>query len=152
MRTCYGHAGTYLDEIHLRKCVVASGLLDIKNGDDIFMVEVPQQLHLAQSSQAEHGVIEWSNLLDRNLLSAGFVKRRAIQRVALVCGATHIEFTAIAPSIVGIDVPNYTVCTLSHHILNIILLGHVERDLARTRGIRRARHLVVSKGLGTSTR
>ena len=142
----------YLNQVHFIEALVVPGSLDIQNGDNVLVVEIAQQLHLTQSSQAEHGVIEWSNLLDRNLLSAGFVKRRAIQRAALVCGATPIEFMAIAPSIVGIDVPNYTVCTLSHHILNIILLGHVERDLARTRGIRRARHLVVSKGLGTSTR
>ena len=71
---------THLDEIHLCKGLVASGLLDIKDGDNIFMVEIPQQLHLTQSSKAEHGVVEWSDLLDRNLLSAGFVKRRARER------------------------------------------------------------------------
>jgi len=34
------------------------------------------------------------------------------------------------------SVPDYTVCTFSNHILNVILLGNVERDLARTRLIR----------------
>jgi hypothetical protein len=40
-------------------------------------------------------------------------------------------------------VPDNTICTLTYNILNVILLGHIEGDLARSRrGIRRTgRHL-----------
>jgi hypothetical protein len=68
-----------LDKVHLCKGLVASGLLDIEDGDDIFVVEVPQQLHLTQGSQTEHGVVKGSDLLDRNLLPTGLVQRRAIR-------------------------------------------------------------------------
>jgi len=83
-----------LNEINLRKRLIAARLLDIKDGDYVLMVEVSQQLHLTQSAQAEHGMIEGSNLLNSNLLA-----RRLVQ------GRT-----------------DNTVCTLADDILNIILL------------------------------
>lgn len=45
-----GEAGTYLNQIHLVESFVAAGLLDIENGNDVLVVEVPQKLHLTQSS------------------------------------------------------------------------------------------------------
>jgi hypothetical protein len=63
----------YLDQINLVKGFITPRLLDIKDRDDVLMVEIPQQLHLAQRPQAEHGMIEWGDLLDGNLLSGGLV-------------------------------------------------------------------------------
>jgi len=67
----------YLDEIDLGKGLVVAGLLDIKNGNDVLVVEVSKQLHLSQCSQAEHGMVEWRNLLDGHLLARGLVQRGA---------------------------------------------------------------------------
>lgn len=40
------------------------------------------------------------------------------------------------------NIPDDTVCTLTNNILNIILLAHIERDLAGPRSVRgvRSRH------------
>jgi hypothetical protein len=70
---------TYLNQIDLCERFITSGLLDIKNGDDVLMIEVSQQLHLTQGTQAEHGVVEWGNLLDRNLLARRLVQGRAVE-------------------------------------------------------------------------
>ena len=59
--------------------VVSSRLLDIEDGDDVLVVKVSQELHLSESSQAEHGVIKRSNLLDGDLLSRRLVNGRAMQ-------------------------------------------------------------------------
>jgi hypothetical protein len=59
----------YLDEVHFSKSLVVPRLLDVENGDDVFVVEVSQQLHLAQSSQTKHGVVERCDLLDGDLLT-----------------------------------------------------------------------------------
>jgi hypothetical protein len=59
----------YLNEVDLVEAVIASRLLDIEDGDDVFVVEIAQQLHLSQGSQTEHGVVEGGDLLDGNLLS-----------------------------------------------------------------------------------
>jgi hypothetical protein len=75
---------SYLDEINLSECFIAPRLLDIKNRDDIFVVEVPEQLHLTQGSQAEHGVVEGGDLLDGNFLSGWFMKCRAISELAML--------------------------------------------------------------------
>jgi hypothetical protein len=45
------------------------------------VVEVSQKLHLTQSSEAEHGVIKWSNLLDSDLLAGGLVKSGAREKL-----------------------------------------------------------------------
>lgn len=68
---------TYLDKVDLVEAIVASRLLDIKNGDNVFVVEVAQQLHLSQGSQTEHGVVEGGNLLDGHLLPGRLVNGRA---------------------------------------------------------------------------
>jgi hypothetical protein len=75
---------SYLDEIDLSECFIAPWLLDVKNRDDVFVVEVPEQLHLTQGSQAEHGVVEGGDLLDSNLLSGGFMECRAISELVLL--------------------------------------------------------------------
>lgn len=59
----------YLNEVHLGKGLVVSRLLNVENGNDILVVEVSQQLHLAQRPQTEHGVVERRNFLDRDLLA-----------------------------------------------------------------------------------
>lgn len=92
----------FLDKVDLVEAIVASRLLDIKNGDDVFVVEVTQQLHLSQSSQTEHGVVEGGNLLDGHLLPGRLVNGRA----------------------------NNSVGSLANDILNVILLADVEGDFA----------------------
>lgn len=68
---------TYLYEINLVERVIAPRLLDIENGNDVLVVEVTQELHLSQGSEAEHGVVEWSDLLDCHFLARGLVNGRA---------------------------------------------------------------------------
>lgn len=63
----------YLDQIDLAKRLQASRLLYIKNRNDVLMVKVAEQLHLSQRSQAEHGVVERCDLLDRDLLTRRLV-------------------------------------------------------------------------------
>ena len=41
------------------------------------MVEIPQQLHFTQSSQAEHRVVKRDDLLDSDFLAGRFVDCRA---------------------------------------------------------------------------
>lgn len=41
------------------------------------MVKIAKQLHLTQSSQAEHRVVERGNLLDGDFLARWFVDSRA---------------------------------------------------------------------------
>lgn len=43
------------------------------------MVEVSKQLHLTQSTQAEHGVVEGGNLLDSDLLAGRFVQSGTVK-------------------------------------------------------------------------
>jgi len=66
-----------LDKVDLLEKLIASWLLNIKDRDDVLVVEVAEELHLAKGSQAEHGVVEWGDLLDGNLLSGWLVKGRA---------------------------------------------------------------------------
>ena len=44
----------YLNEVHFRERVQAPGFLDVENRNDVLMVEVPQQFHLSEGSEAEH--------------------------------------------------------------------------------------------------
>jgi hypothetical protein len=37
----------YLDEVDFGETFIVSGLLDVKNGNNVLMVEVSQQLHLS---------------------------------------------------------------------------------------------------------
>lgn len=89
------------------------------------MIEVSQKLHLAESPQAEHGVIEWSDLLDRDLLPRGFVERRAVDKLAAALFTMH---TAV------LYLPNDSIGTFSNNILNIVLLADIKRNLSRTLG------------------
>jgi hypothetical protein len=59
----------YLNEIDFGEGLVVARLLDVQDGNDILMVKVPKKLHLSQSPQTEHGVIEGRDFLDRNLLA-----------------------------------------------------------------------------------
>lgn len=43
----------------------------------VFVVEVLEQLDLAEGAQAKHGVVEWGDLFDGNFLSSGSVNCRA---------------------------------------------------------------------------
>jgi hypothetical protein len=65
-----------LNEINLRKSLITALFLDINDRDDVFVVKLSEQLHFTQSAQAEHGVVERSNLLGCNLLSRRFVQSR----------------------------------------------------------------------------
>ena len=69
------HVGLHelLNEIDLSEGIVVPRLLDVEYGDDVLVVEVPEKLHLSQSSQTEHGMVEGCDLLDRNLLARGLV-------------------------------------------------------------------------------
>jgi len=42
------------------------------------VVEVPKELHLAESAQAEHGVVEGGDLLDCDFLARGLVESGAV--------------------------------------------------------------------------
>lgn len=68
---------TYLNQVNFIESLVVTGPLNIQDGDDVFVVKVSQQLHLTQCTQAEHGVIEWRDLLDGNLLARGLMNGRA---------------------------------------------------------------------------
>lgn len=84
--------GGYLNEVDLVKAVIASRLLDVKDGDDVFVVEIAQQLHLSQGSQTEHGVVEGGDFLDGNLLSRRLVNCRAVQVKSLL-ETGHASYT-----------------------------------------------------------
>ena len=58
-----------LDEVDLGEVLVRAWLLDVKDGNDILVVEVAQELHLTESAETEHRVVEWSDLFDGNLLT-----------------------------------------------------------------------------------
>lgn len=65
---------TYLNKVNLGEGLIASGLLDIEDRDDIFVVEVSKKLHFTQRPQTEHGVVEGGDLLDCNLLAGRLVE------------------------------------------------------------------------------
>lgn len=110
----------YLNEIDLGEGFKIPRFLDIKDRDDVLVIEVSQQLHLAQGSQAEHGVVERGDFLDRNLLARGFVQGRATR--PLVC-------LVLLPIVAG-TLPDDPICALSHHILYVILFRHIEGYLS----------------------
>lgn len=59
---------TDLYQVYFSEGFVVTRLLDVENRDDVLVVEVSQQLHLAKGAQAEHGVIERRDLLDGDFL------------------------------------------------------------------------------------
>lgn len=92
--------------------------MDIQDGDNILVVKVPQQLHLSQCAQAEHGVVERGNLFDGDLLAGWFVNGGAAQVFSM---ETFLpEWTCL---------PDDTVSTFTDDILDLVLVGHVEGDL-----------------------
>jgi hypothetical protein len=126
---------SYLNEVDLVEAVIASGSLDIQNRDDVFVVEVAEQLHLTEGSETKHGVVERSNLLDGDFLTRGLVDSRASFTLANGRG------TRSFPSWVQC-LPDNSVSTLTNNVLDIILLADVEGDLARVRtaGLSCSRH------------
>lgn len=68
----------YLNQVHLVESLVVTGSLDIQNGDNVLVVKVAQQLHLAQRPQAEHGVVKGCDLFDGDLLTRRLVNRGAV--------------------------------------------------------------------------
>jgi hypothetical protein len=66
-----------LNQVNFIESLVVTGPLDIKDGNNVLVIKVSQQLHLAQCAQTEHGVVEWRDLLDGNLLARGLVNGRA---------------------------------------------------------------------------
>jgi len=67
----------HLDEIDLGKGLVVSWPLNVEDGNDVLVVEIPKQFHLAQSAQTEHGMVKGSDLLDGHLLVGWFMQGRA---------------------------------------------------------------------------
>ena len=47
-----------LDEVDLSKALVVARLLDVEDGNDVFVVEVAQQLHLTECAKTEHGTVQ----------------------------------------------------------------------------------------------
>lgn len=66
-------ANAHLNQIHFIEALVVAGSLNIQDGDNVLVVEVAQELHLAECSQAKHGVVEWGNFFDGNLLARRLV-------------------------------------------------------------------------------
>ena len=58
-----------LDEVDFLKVVEGCGSEDVKDGNDVLVVEMAEELDFAERPEAEHGVIERRNLLDRNFLT-----------------------------------------------------------------------------------
>ena len=68
----------FLDKVNLLKVVETRGPQDVENRDDVLVMEVTQQLYLAQCSQAEHRVIKGGDTLDRDLSLGGYVYGGAV--------------------------------------------------------------------------
>ena len=67
-----------LHEINLSKLLDRRRLKYIEYADDVLVVEVPQELDLAECAQAEHRVIEGRDALDGYFALGGYVRRRAV--------------------------------------------------------------------------
>jgi hypothetical protein len=119
MHASYRNPWTYLNQINFVESLVVAGSLDVQDGDNVFVVKVSQQLHLTQCSQTEHGVVEWCDLLDCDLLARGLVNGRA----NYVRGTLHRDSRYL---------PNNSVGTFTDDILDFILIGYIEGDLSRS--------------------
>lgn len=73
-----------MDEIDFCECFVVAWFLDVEDGDDVLVVEVPEELHLTQSPQTEHGMVKRRDLLDGNLLARGLVQGGATTTVSTI--------------------------------------------------------------------
>ena len=108
----------YLDEIDLVEALIIARSLDIEDGNDVLVVEISQQLHLTQGSQAEHGVIKRGDLLDGHSLAGGFVDGGANNQHGMIQNRKS-------------NLPDNAIGALADDIGNFILVGNVEGDLAR---------------------
>lgn len=63
----------HLNQIHFIESLIIAGSLDIEDGDNVLVVEIAQQFHFTECAQTKHGVVKWSDLLDRNLLARWLV-------------------------------------------------------------------------------
>ena len=115
------HLLPYLNEINLGKALVVPWLLNVQYWNDILMVEVSQKFHLSQGSQTEHRMIKRSDLLDCDLLPRGFMKRWT----ARLCQNINCFLFEH-------NLPDHTISSFSDHILNVILIRYIERDLPRS--------------------
>jgi hypothetical protein len=124
--------------------------LNVENRDDVFMVEVSEQLHLSQSSETEHGVIERGDFLDGNFLAGRLVDGGAVDSILLAnrsrcedaVPSCSLPSEQLSPAFVvkwGSGTRNHTVLEYHHspdntvssftnNILNLILIRDVERD------------------------
>lgn len=131
-----GKLATYLNQVDLVKRLITPRLLNIKYADNVLMVKIAQKLHFSESSQAKHGVVEGGDFLDGDLLTRRLVYRRA---GALLSVSDYSQACRIQGSQVLRNLPDHTVGALAHNILDVILLAHVERDLAGSRRVGRLR-------------
>jgi len=69
----------FLHEVNLPEIIEIGGSQNVENRDDVLVMEVTQQLYLAQRPQAKHGVIKGGDTLDRNLSLGGYVYGRTVQ-------------------------------------------------------------------------
>lgn len=110
---------THLNEIDLGETLIIAGSLDVEDRNNVFVVEISQQLHFSQCPETEHGVVERGDLFDGYFLARRLMQRRAV----------HVSEEN--QYLVGSQLPNNPVCALANDILNIVLIRHVERNLSR---------------------
>lgn len=63
----------YLNQIHFCKLIKRSGGEYIQDRDDILVIEMSDELDLSQCPQTEHGMVEWTDFLDRNSTLGGYM-------------------------------------------------------------------------------
>jgi len=73
---------TCLYQVHLRKGFIIAWFLNVKDRDNVFMIEIAEQFHLPQSPETKHRMIEWGDFLDSDFLAGRLVKRRACMKSA----------------------------------------------------------------------
>lgn len=71
-----------MDEIDFREGLIISGFLNIEDGNDVLVVEVPEELHFSEGSETEHGVVKGGDLFNGDLLSRGFVESRTTHQIS----------------------------------------------------------------------
>lgn len=62
-----------LHQINLFETLQAPRPGDIEDIDDVLVLEVAEELDLAESAEAEHGVVEWGDFLDGDAVLGGEV-------------------------------------------------------------------------------
>ena len=63
-----------LNEVDLLEVVETRRTEDIENGDDVLVMKVAEELDFAEGAEAEEGVLEGEDLLDRDLSVGGLVE------------------------------------------------------------------------------